>query len=507
MQKPSRRNVLLAGLTTAGVAACSSDKPKAAPAPGAAAAAAPGAATSGFDKTADVAIVGAGLAGLTAARELVRRGKSAVVLEARDRVGGRILNHDLGNGAITEVGAQYIGPTQDRILALAKAVGVDTFLTYNEGANVLLLNGKRTTYPATGIPTDPSISASLVKTLSDLGAMAKTVPVDKPWTAPRAAEWDAQTLQTFLLASDQNPGARAIIDAAVKSIWGAEAGDLSLLYALFYTAAAGNETTPGSFLRLVTTAGGTQESRFVGGSQRVALEVAKALGDRVVLSAPVRRIEQTDSGVVVTSDAGRVRAGRVIVAVPPSLTAGISWSPILPPKRAQLAQRTPQGTLVKAEAIYDRPFWRDAKLSGQAVADRGLARSTFDNSPPNVSAPGGGPAVLFGFVAGREARAWSDMPADQRRDRVLGEFVTYFGPDAAKPRDFVEKDWSTEEWTRGCPVAFLPPGVMLEYGQALREPVGRVHWAGTETSTYWFGYMDGAVRSGERAAAEVVSAG
>lgn len=498
MQNPSRRNLLLAGLAAAGTAAataCTSEKSKNAGDRSA----------SGFDRTADVAIVGAGLAGLTAARELTRRGKSVVVLEARDRVGGRILNHDLGNGTVTEVGGQYIGPTQDRIAALAKDVGVDTFPTYNDGSNVLLLNGQRSTYPATGIPTDPRISASLVKTIGALDAMAKTVPVDKPWTAPRAAEWDSQTLETFLLTGDHNAGARAITDAAIKSIWGAEAGDLSLLYALFYTAAAGNESTPGSFLRLVTTAGGSQEQRFIGGSQRVPLEVAKALGDRVVLSAPVRRIEQSDNGVVVTSDAGRVRAGRVIVAVPPSLTAGIVWAPALPAKRAQLTQRTPQGSLVKAEAIYDRPFWRDAKLSGQVVADRGYARSTFDNSPPDVGS--GKPAVLFGFVGGREARAWGDLPEDRRRDAVLAEFVTYFGPEAAKPRDFVEQNWTTEEWTRGCPVAFLPPGVMLEYGAALREPVGRVHWAGTETSTYWFGYMDGAVRSGERAASEVLSAG
>jgi monoamine oxidase len=489
----TRRSVLMAGAATAALAACSSDKPKAAGAPGTG---------QPLDRTVDVAIVGAGLAGLTAARELTRRGKSVVVLEARDRVGGRVLNHDLGNGAVTEVGGQFIGPTQDRIAALARELGVEEFPTYNEGENVLLLEGRRSTYPATGIPTDPSISASLLKTLTELDTLAKTVPVDKPWTAPRAAEWDAQTLQTFLLSSDPNPGARAITDAAVKSIWGAEAGDLSLLYALFYTAAAGNETTPGSFLRLVTTAGGTQEKRFVGGSQRIPLEVARALGDKVVLNAPVRRIEQSDRGVVVVTDTGRVSAGRVVVAVPPALTASIVWAPGLPPKRAQLLQRAPHGSLVKAEAVYDRPFWREANLSGQAVADRGLARSTFDNSPPT-----GGPGVLFAFVGGKEARAWGEMTPSARRDQVLGEFATYFGPDAARPTEFIEKDWTTEEWSRGCPVAYLPPGVLLEYGSALREPFARVHWAGTETATYWFGYMDGAVRSGERVADEVVRAG
>ena len=350
-------------------------------------------------RTADFAIVGAGLAGLTAARELVAFGHSVVVLEARDRVGGRLLNHSIGSAAITEVGGEYIGPTQDRIAALAKAVGVDTFKTYNEGSNVLLLKGRLSRYPATGLPTDPSVSSDLLGLITVMDGLAKTIPIDQPWTAPRAEEFDGQTLDTFLRGQVKNTGARILVDAAVKSIWGAEARDISLLFALWYTAAAGNATTPGSFGRLVTTDGGAQESRFVGGSQLVAINVAKLLGDRVVLSTPVRRIEQTDRGVSVTSDKVVVKASRVIVAVPPAVSAFIDWAPLLPARRAQLLQRAPQGSLVKAEAIYDRPFWRDSKLSGQAVADTGLARSTFDNSPPS-----GTPGVLFGFVGGIEAR-------------------------------------------------------------------------------------------------------
>jgi monoamine oxidase len=190
------------------------------------------------------------------------------------------------------------------------------------------------------------------------------------------------------------------------------------------------------------------------------------------------------------------------VAAPPAVTAFIDWTPLLPARRAQLLQRVPQGSLVKAEAIYTSPFWRKAGLSGQAVADAGLARSTFDNSPPS-----GAPGVLFGFVGGAEARRWNDSAPTARRDAVLRDFTRLFGEQAGKPVDYVEKNWSDEEWTRGCPVGFLPPGVLLDYGTALRDPVGRVHWAGTETSTYWCGYMDGAVRSGERASAEVIAAG
>ncbi len=499
----TRRGALvagLAGLTTAGVAACSASTtgPAGSPSP----AAAEGSSSPSSSRRVDVAVVGAGLAGLTAARELVRQGRSVVLLEARDRVGGRVLNHSIGGGDVVEFGGQYIGPTQDRIAALAADVGVDTFDTYNDGSNVLLLNGKRSTYSAAGLPTDPSVASDLLAAAAAIDGLAKTVPVDSPWTAARADEFDSQTLETFLLSQVKNAGARVLIDAAIKSLWGAEARDLSLLYVLWYTAMAGNAKTPGSFIRLTTTAGGAQEKRFVGGSQRVPIEVARALGDRVVLSSPVRRIAQTDRGVTVTSDRMTVDAGRVIVAVPPAVSAFIDWSPLLPARRAQLLQRMPQGSLVKAEAIYDKPFWRADKLSGQAVADTGVARSTFDNTPPS-----GSPGVLFGFIGGAEARTWNDTPESERRQTVLREFAKLYGSAALKPKDYLEKNWSDEEWTRGCPTAFLPPGVLLDYGTAIREPVGRIHWAGTETATYWYGYMDGAVSSGERAAAEVISAG
>jgi monoamine oxidase len=453
------------------------------------------------ERSADFVIVGAGLAGLTAARDLVAAGKSVVVLEARDRVGGRLLNHSLAGGAITELGGEYIGPTQDRIAALARSVGVDTFKTYNDGSNLLLLDGKVSRYPAAGLPTDPAVASDIIRLIGLLDGLSKTVPVDAPWTAPRAEEFDGQTLQTFFQTNVRNLGTLALTGAATKSIWGAEARDISLLYALAYVAGAGNAGTGGSFARLITTAGGAQESRFIGGSQQVAIELAKRLGNRVVLSSPVRRIAQTDRGVTVTSDTLTVTAGRAIVAIPPAVSAFIDWAPLLPARRAQLIQRAPQGSLLKAEAIYDRPFWRDAKLSGQVIADTGLARSTFDNSPPS-----GSPGILFGFVGGTEARTWNDQSQAARRDQFLKELAQFFGPQAQKPADFVEKSWADEEWTRGCPVAVLPPGVLSDFGTAIREPVGRVHWAGTETATYWNGYMDGAVSSGERVAAEVIAA-
>jgi monoamine oxidase len=447
----------------------------------------------------DVVVVGAGLAGLTAARRLVRAHKSVLVLEARDRVGGRTLREPIGRGKYADMGAGFIGPTQDHIAQLARELGVRTFKTYNEGSNVQYYGGKRSLYPASGLPSDPGFLKDLPALLT-LDAMAQQVPVDEPWKAARADEWDSQTLETWKQANMTTPSGKATLDTAVQANWGAEPRDLSLLFVLFYIAAAGNERNPGSILRLTTTGGGAQETRFVGGTQLIALRLAKRLGSRVVLESPVRGITRREHSVKVNSDRVDVVARRVIVAIPPTLTAEIEYHPKMHARRVQLVQRYPQGWLLKCEAIYDSPFWRADGLSGQAVSDTGPATSTFDASPRD-----GTPGVLLGFVGGDQAREWGPRDRAYRRRGVLDSFARYFGDRALHPRRYVEMDWATEVWTRGCPVGFAVPGALSEYGRWIRKPIGRIHWAGTETSTYWNGYMDGAVRSGERAAREVLA--
>jgi monoamine oxidase len=448
-------------------------------------------------RRADVAIVGAGLAGLTAARRLVAAGHSVVVVEARDRVGGRTLNANLGGGRATELGGEFIGPTQDRIAALAKAVGVDTFPTFNAGQDVSLFSGRLGTYPATpGIPTtDPDITTILGPILQ-LDQLATEVPVDAPWTAKRAAEFDRQTLQDYKAANISNPIGAAAFDLACRVIWGAEPRELSLLYALAYIAGAGNAKTAGSFVRLITTPNGAQESRFVGGSQLVSERVADRLGNRVVLGTPVRRVVQDSDGVRVIANRLTVEAKRAIVAVPPVLALDIAFSPVLPRSKQRLLRGLRPGTTIKAEAVYPRPFWRDAGLSGQCIGDVPVG-ATFDNSPSDGSI-----GVLMGFIVGAPARRHRSLPAAQRRTEALGSLAGYLGQAALAPTDYDEKDWTSDKWTRGCPTAHTPPGILRRYGPALRRATGRVHWAGSETSTFWQGYMDGAVRSGERAADE-----
>ncbi|HEX4466228.1 MAG TPA: flavin monoamine oxidase family protein [Solirubrobacteraceae bacterium] len=462
------------------------------------------AAKDSFPKKADVVVVGAGLAGLSAARTIAHAGHSVVVLEARERVGGRTWNRPLSGGAYVDAGAEFVGPTQDRIKALANAVGVETFPTYNTGNNVYWKDGTRQTYAATGptgiAPPDPTLLPDLLLVIQKLNSMAQKVDVKAPWNAAEAVEWDSQTFYTWLKANELNPEFMRLAATATDVIFGQEPRDLSLLYVLFYLAASGNETNVGTFERNFQTAEGAQEERFVGGSQLVSLNVAAELAGSIGLNAHVRLITQDSKGVKIQLDKGRVQAKQAIVAMPPALTARIDYEPLLPALRDQLTQRAPMGSYAKVDVVYDRPFWREEGLTGQTVSLDGPVRATFDSTPLE-----GNPGILLGFIGGTDARTWYALSAEQRRQAVIGNFVDYFGSQAANPIQYVENAWAEERFSRGDPVAGLGPGTLLDFGTALRAPVGRIHWAGTETSDYWVGYMDGAVRSGERAAAEVLA--
>ena len=456
-------------------------------------------------RRADFVVVGAGLAGLTAAREIVRAGRSVIVLEARNRTGGRVLNHGLGGGEISEAGGTFAGPTQDKIVGLGRDLGVGTFETYNTGNNVYHSSGKRVEWSDTGptgtAPPDPVILPDLAQAVTQLNSMAAEVPVDAPWQAARAPEWDGQTLESWINDNSITEDFRRLVPMATRPIFGAEPRELSLLYVLYYIAASGDERHPGTFERNFNTRDGAQQWRFHGGSSAIVDRMARELGRRIVLRAPARRIEQVRGGVRVVSDRLTVNARRVIVAVPPTIAGDIGYEPAMPRERDELTRRLPQGTLIKAAAVYPRPFWREKGYTGQGLTPDGFVAATFDDSPPD-----GSPGVVFGFVGGDKARAFRRLAPAERRAAVLGEFATFWGDEARQATDYFETDWTGATWSRGCPVAIYAPGTMLSYGEQIRTPVGRIHWAGTETSTYWNGYMDGAVRSGLRAAKEVLEA-
>jgi monoamine oxidase len=452
--------------------------------------------------TADVVVVGAGLAGLTAARALTAAGRSVAVLEARDRVGGRTLNHDLGDGQVVEAGGQYFGPTQNHIAELAAELGVGTFPAYSDGASVYVHGSKAKRFTG-DIPPDPLALPDLAVAMLRINRLSRQVPLDKPWTAPKARAWDSITFESWIRKTSATAGGLDLVNVFLASVYGGTAADASALFTLHYIAGMGDENNVGTIDRGIAVTGGAQESRFVGGSQRISIRMAEELEGRVVLSSPVRAIAQDAGAVHVRSDSGIWTAKQVIVAIPPALAARIIWSPLLPPQQDALFGRLAFGTLMKCEAVYDKPFWRSEGLSGMGVFHSGSPISSmFDNTPPS-----GAPGVLMGFLGGKDWRAWAHRPPRERRGGVLRAFAKVAGPDALRPTDYFEQDWTAEEFTRGGPTAVPGTGVLTAFGEWRDRPFGRVHWAGAEHADYWNGYMDGAVRSGKATANAVLEQG
>lgn len=448
-----------------------------------------------------VIVVGAGLAGLAAARSLTAAGVEAIVVEARDRVGGRLEGGHTTDGTPVELGGQWIGPTQNRMYQLVAELGLETFPTYNEGHNVVVLGGRRTLMdPARGgMPRlSPFALADLAQGLARFQRLCRDINLEEPWRSARARELDSQTFETWTRRNLRTPLGRTYFRIATEAVFSAETADLSALHAAFYARSGTDLET------LISVDRGAQAERIVGGSIRIPEAMAASLGDRVQLGRAVRRVHYDAEGVVVVADGPggpeEFEGSHAIITLPPTLAGRLIYEPALPSWRDQLTQRLPAGSVIKLYAIYDEPFWRADGLTGQAASDEGPVKVTFDNSPPE-----GRPGVLMGFMEADDGRRWARRSPEERRDAALACFARYFGPRALEPVEYLERDWMAEEYSRGCYGAHFTPGVWTSYGHALRTPIGRLHWAGAECAPVWNGYMEGAVRSGERAASEVLA--
>jgi monoamine oxidase len=440
---------------------------------------------------ADVVVVGAGFAGLAAARQLESLGHDVLVLEGRDRVGGRSSTTTIA-GVPVDLGGTFVGPTQDAVLKLAAELGCETVPTYSRGKNLIRWHGKVRSYRST-IPKLSIIELVDVSRIQwRFERLRRQVRVSEPWSGATARRLDQITMEQWLRSVHAGASTRNLMAIMSRVTWGAEPDAVSMLHAVRYIRAAGG------LGRLLDVKGGAQQDRFPAGTQQIALRMAEQLGERVVLGAPVQRIERRPDGtVVVGCTAGHVAARAVIVAIAPQHRAQIEFAPPLPTPYTELTRHWPQGTLSKAYAAYDRPFWRADGCSGEALSDEGPVFITFDVSPEN------GPGILLGFT---DARSFDPLPAEQRRDQALAGFATLFGAAALKPVDYIDHCWGTEQFAPGGPTAAVPPKSWTTYGPWLRKPLDGIHWAGTETADRWTGFLDGAVRSGERAATEVAEA-
>ena len=441
----------------------------------------------------DVIIIGAGLSGLMAARTLHRAGKSVAVLEARNRLGGRLLSEPV-SGSTLDLGGQWVGPTQTYANALCQELGIATYKSFHTGRKVLELDGKIRTYKGDIPSLSPLALIELQRAITRVERLVRQVPAATAFEHENAEAWDTRSVGEWARKTVWNRKARQVLDAAIRVIFGVDADELPVLHLLMYANAGGG------MMKLCEIDDAAQESRLVGGTQQLAHGLAEALGDRVYLSHPAQAIRQTEDRLTVITENTDFSAQRVIVAIPPALVSRIHFTPGLPTAREQLNQRMPMGATIKCHALYDRPFWRDAGWSGEVVGDGQPITVAFDNTDQ------GGKAALVAFIVGQPARRWAQETMDARREAVLSALVRYFGPEAGSPMKYIDKDWGAEPWTGGCPIGVPTLGTLSTYGHALRAPVGRIHWAGTETATQWMGYMDGALQAGERAAKEVLGA-
>lgn len=438
----------------------------------------------------DVVIIGAGLAGLTAARNLQRAGcQSLVVLEARDRVGGRVYDHQLGEGVVSEAGGQWIGPGQTAIADLARELGIDTFKSFYKGRTVFLAEEARVSQDlSTG---GVSIERGLLNKINEL---AREVPSGAPWKAPYARILDKLSVGEWLAKQELTLEDRIGFDTSIALTFGASPADLGLLHYLSVI-----NSSDSNLEKLESMKGGAQESRFIGGPQRLAIKMAEDLGGRVRLSSPVRRIVGWDRDVVTLhTDQGVIQAKQVIVALSPSLCNQITFDPPLPAQRAGLQQRWPaHAPMRKTVHVYQRPFWREDGMNGQIIPIGSPLIWAYDNSPPDGSV-----GVLNAFI----------RPGQLPHDRELAErrltdiYVRALGENARRPLQFHDHDWGkADSWSQSC-ITPVPPGFWTEWGEYLHPSVGRLIWSGTETAEIWAGSMDGAVRSGRRAALQALHA-
>ncbi|MCO5231577.1 MAG: FAD-dependent oxidoreductase [Chitinophagales bacterium] len=442
----------------------------------------------------DFIIIGAGYAGIAAASKLHQANKNFIVLEARDRIGGRVNTQKIENsGETIDVGAQWIGPTQNLIWEWVRKHQVEVFDCYDEGKNIYHYNGKTKTYKGTIPKMNPIALIDLGIAMERLNKMSKKINLEAPWSISDAEKWDGETMETWINKNIKTKAARVAMHIGLETVFACQASEISLLHFLFYCHSGKDLDT------LLGVTNGAQQALFIEGTQNLITHEAHAFKENIQLNQVVKYISQDKEKVIVKTDSLEVYARKVIVAIPPALCQKITFHPALSQRKSQLFQRMPMGAAMKCFVIYDSPFWRKDGFSGQIVSDKAPLHVSFDCSKPN------GKGIILFFVEGKNARDFIELSLNERKEKVISILQSFYGNEAFNFIDYIDKCWTEEEFSGGCYAGNFTPGSWTQFGKALRTPEGNIHWAGTETATHWCGYMDGAISSGYRAAEEILN--
>ncbi|HAH36159.1 MAG TPA: amine oxidase [Algoriphagus sp.] len=444
--------------------------------------------------TNQIAIIGAGFSGLAAARILHQKGISFRLFEARERLGGRVYTKQIQEDLYLDLGGQWIGPSQTRMYELCKEYGVPYFETYNQGQSILDLNGRIKSYKGTIPKLDIISLLNLDMIVRKLERMASKIDLEKPWTHPKAQEFDGQTLMDFLKRNSKTEACLQVMKVGMQTIFSCEPEELSLLHALFYIKSGTSLDV------LISIKNGAQQHRIHGGMQTLAEAIAKPFFDRIQFDSPVLSIIQEKEKITLSTSKGAQVFSHIIFAVPPPLLKKIGINPPLSDQKQKLLEGYEMGYIGKCQMVFAKPFWRHKNLSGQAVSDSEFYLQTIFDSSPADSKYG----VLMGFVIGNKARKFFQMDEDSRKQAVKKQLIQYFGEEANQEINYVDHTMNEETWSEGCYAGIREVNSWTKYQNSYSQSEGRLHFAGTEAATRWHGYIEGAVRAGETAAEKIL---
>ncbi|XP_031553382.1 amine oxidase [flavin-containing] B-like isoform X2 [Actinia tenebrosa] len=441
-------------------------------------------------------VVGGGISGLCSAKLLTEYGLDVLVLEARDRVGGRTQTIEDPAFKYIDLGGSYVGPDQHRILHVAEELGVETYPVQCKGKTIDHLYAKAHEHDGSFSTWNPLAIIDYLNVAYTLDKMCDTIPLEQPWEAPQAIEWDHMTAEEFFNKVCWTSYCKKRMVQNTHHAMAVELWEISLLHYLWYRK-SGN-----GVLKHSSADDAEEEKQFVGGAQQISNKLKKRLGDKVIVNSPVLQVNQEKDHVIVTcKNRNSYQSKYVISAIPQALLNKVSFVPPLSPLKNQLIQRFPMGSSIKTFAFYETAFWKSKGLNGVILSDFGPIHTSMDDTKPGANLP-----VIMGIITGDQARYFCNKTQKERKQAVCEQHAKVFGcKEALNPVHYVDKDWLGDEYSGGCYVGIMPCGVMTKYGKALRCPIGRLHFAGTETATISAGYMDGAVRAGERAAREILS--